>query len=322
MRVRAAAGPGDWLAAALALLVTATYALLVEFLQIYFPARTSSLNDVLAQSMGGAAGAAAWIVAGRLLTRRARLAWADPRSGGVVGQLLLVYCVGVLAVQTLPWDIETSPSALYHKLRDGPGDGRVALVPFADWPAPGAWVRLQTWAELVGLFLPAGLLAARLPAARRFPLVGVFAAGCAFALATEAAQVLVSRHPSTTDAIIGGAGVSAGFLAGLSRRRLGAVLIAVWLALMAVSHWQPFAFSSTPAAAHWLPFAETQDQNYLGALDNILSRAVMFAPRRRVRRIPRLLRPRRGFRRLRPRGRARTGATVPARPATRRRPNS
>ena len=277
LRVRKWPGPFDWAAGLFAVLATTLYALFVEFVQLYFPDRTSSLNDVLAQGMGSTVGAMTWLIAGRTLTRHARLAWADPRSGGVVGQLLLMYGVVIVAVETLPWDIETSPAGLYRKLRDGPGDGRITLLPFADWPGSSAGQRLQTWIELVGLFLPAGLLAARLPAARHFRVIEVLSAGLLLALACEVSQTLVSRHPSVTDVFIGGVGVLLGFLAGRTRQR-EAEFLAVWLAAMAVSHWQPFAFSVTPDATHWLPFAETQDQNYLGALDNILSRALMFAP--------------------------------------------
>ena len=278
LRVRNRPGPFDWAATFAAVAITTLYALFVEFLQLYFPSRTSSLNDVLAQGAGGFAGATGWLVAGRELTRRARLAWADPRSGGVVGQLLFGYCLGVLVVQTLPWDITTSPAELYHRLRDGPGDGRITLAPFADFPGPGTGIRLQTWLELVGLFLPAGLLASRLPAALKQGVGVVFAAALLFALATEATQTLVSRHPSTSDAIVGAIGAALGFLAGRARGPLVSILLLGWVGVLVFTHWRPFAFASELTAASWIPFADSQSQNYLGALDGILSRAIMFAP--------------------------------------------
>ncbi len=279
LRVRHRRGAGDWLAAGAAVAFGGLFATGVEFLQLFVPGRTCSASDILAQTLGSAVGAVGWLAAGPTLTRRTRELWADPRSGGSVGQLLLGYAVFVMLVQTLPLDILTSPTEVYHKLRDGAKDGRLTVVPFADFPGADPGTRVQTWLELVGLFLPAGLLASRFPRAGGWSRTEVFGAGVVFALATELAQVLVSRHPSASDVLVGGVGVLAGFAAGRGDRRLAFALAAVWLAALAVTHWQPFRFA-LPAAGgpSWLPFADAQRQDYLTAFDGLFARGVMFAP--------------------------------------------
>ena len=205
---------GTLIAAALLLPVCVLFPAAVEFAQLYFPGRSCSASDILAQSLGAAVGLALWAAAGQALTDRLRRAWADPRAGGVAGGVLLAYLAFTLLVQTLPLDVMTSPADVYRKLRDGPSDGRVNLIPFADRGNTDAGRKLQNWLELAGLFAPVGLLLTRMPwPAARSPGV-VLLAGWAWATVTELGQVVVSRHPSTTDTLVGAAAVGCGWTAG------------------------------------------------------------------------------------------------------------
>ena len=249
----------------------------VEFLQLYFPSRTCSASDIIAQGSGSAVGVLLWVIGGQAATDAARRAWADPRAGGPAGQLLLLYAGFIVLVQLLPLDLTVSPAELYHKLRDGPTDGRVALVPFADARPAGVAKKVQDWLELAGLFLPAGLLLARVPQ-WRVSGAAALGIGLAAALATELGQVAVSRHPSTSDVVAGGLGVLAGWAAGRASPAVRLTLMGWWLVVLAYTHWQPFVFAATPARPSWVPFADAQAQNYFGALDHILERLVMYVP--------------------------------------------
>ncbi len=187
--------PGRWgtRLAALALLpACALFAAAVEFAQLYFPGRTCSATDIVAQSLGSALGLAAWLVAGAGVTRRLRAAWAGPCLGGRPGQRVLAYCAAVALLQMMPLDIDTSPGDLYRRLRDG--------EPQAEgWVAPLA---------VAALFLPAGVLLAAVPS--RGGGLGAFGVGFALAAATEAGQLVVSRHARASDVMIGAAATAVG----------------------------------------------------------------------------------------------------------------
>ena len=279
---------GSLVAAAFAWPACVGLAVGVEFAQVFIPGRTPSGNDVLAQGLGAAAGVAAWLVAGPRLTGFARRALADPRGGGAVGRLLAGYLLFVAVVQLLPLDLSVSPGRAYRRVRDGD----VTLAPFGELSgttgAPGSdpWSKVQNWLELAGLFLPAGLVAARLPgrAWRTWAgLPAVAAAGLAAGLVTEAGQLLVSRHPSTTDALFASVGVTAGWAAARAVRpvTVEAALVhgQLWLAVLAVAGWQPFDFGGPGGhGVNWLPFADAVSGEYLGALDALLRRTALFVP--------------------------------------------
>ena len=251
----------------------AGFAAAVEFGQLYFPGRTCSASDIVAQTVGSAAGVLAWVGFGQPLTDAGRRAWADPRAGGAAGQLLAGYALFVLLVQLLPLDITSSPADLARRVRDG----HATLVPFADIPAGAEWARAQHELEVFGLFVPAGLVLGLVPAAAGRPRL-VAGLGLAAALATEAGQLVVSRHPSAADVLAGGLGLFAGWAAVRYFNGLVWPLAAGWLAVLAVTHWQPFAVAPSAGPVEWVPFADAQAANYLGSLDRVLGRAALFVP--------------------------------------------
>ena len=266
----------------------------VEFAQLYFPPRNSSASDILAQSLGSAVGIAAWLALGQRLTDAVRRAWADPRAGGAAGRVLLGYLVVSLLVQMLPLDIEVSPGKINRRLKTG----YVTVVPFAELTRsdggtiPDPWRKVQSWVELAALFLPAGLLAARLPGWWWRGWLGVptvAVAGVAVAAVTEAAQLFVSRHPSVTDALVGGAGALLGWTVARVMGRLAAgpgisldaavVLGQLWFWVLLGVSWQPFDFGpARPGAVVRVPFADLEVKDAFAALDATLERGVLFLP--------------------------------------------
>lgn len=176
----------------------------LEFAQLFVPERTCAGSDVWTQGLGAAVGMLAWVVAGKELTRLAGRAAAHSKYGGQAGGWLAAYLLVIVVVQMLPLDLSASPADVYRKLRDG----KVVWVPFTE-PIDAEAVR--KWLAVVALFLPAGVLAARLP---RLAAGEAVTGGFAFALLTEMGQLLVSRLPSTTDVLVGGSGAAVGLWVG------------------------------------------------------------------------------------------------------------
>lgn len=176
----------------------------LEFAQLFVPERTCAGSDVWTQGLGAAVGMLGWVGCGDRLTRLAGKLAAHPKAGGRAGGWLAAYLLVIVGVQMLPLDLTASPADVYRKLRDG----KVVLLPFAE-PVDAAAGR--KWLALAGLFLPAGVLAARLP---RLSAAEAVAGGFVVALLTELGQLLVSRQPSATDVLVGGAGAAVGRWAG------------------------------------------------------------------------------------------------------------
>ena len=266
-------------------------ALGVEFAQLYAPGRSCTLADIVAQSFGSLLGLIGWLLLGTRFTNLVRRAWNKPRAGGAVGKMLLAYLGVIVLIQMLPLDVSPSPKMVYDRFRDG----RVEVVPFASWSQLNVTItgKAGTACELIGLFLPAGLLAARLPGrfARKwsdFPLVAFTSFG--FALLTECGQLVVSRQPSMTDALWGMTGGSFGWFIGRGLQAIRTepgialepvlILSQFWLALLVVANWHPFQFANgfRQGVTNWVPFADSTAKNYLAGLDEILLKTVLYLP--------------------------------------------
>jgi len=99
----------------------------IEFTQIFFPPRTVSLNDILAEGIGTVVGIAAWWMIGtRVITWLAT--WRDARGPlDIFGRANFLYLFFFFAYNLLPLDLTISPVEIYHKWHEG----RVLLIPFS-----------------------------------------------------------------------------------------------------------------------------------------------------------------------------------------------
>ncbi len=232
----------------------------IEFGQLWFPHRTVSQNDMLAESIGSCVGIVGWFVLGRKINAWLRRFFSrqtaahDWRLG-----LLRLYTVGLLVYMALPFDVAVSPEEIRRKIEAG----RVSLIPLASISGvlEGLW---QLGMDVV-LYAPIGLL-------MRLRGVGVGDAGPMRSIPHAVGWVLViaggielvqlfifSRVVDTTDlvtAVVGGwfgaalAGPlsrywrdQAGYGSGLSPAlRLGVVMVGVGLYMLplAASFWYPF----------------------------------------------------------------------------------
>jgi VanZ family protein len=270
----------------------------IEFTQIYFPPRTVSMNDILAETAGGLIGTAAWLAVGQRVTRWARGLWAAWGARNLAARLLPGYLAFLALVHLMPLDLTISPVEIYHKYRQG----RIILVPFAS-PVEGRFELFGKLLWQVAYYAPLGALLAALPTTRRPGVRRTLAIGFAVAGLNEFLQLFVyTRHADVNDVLTGGFAVLAGWWvagrvrrafeagsadAALSGRRgvlLGSLLCG-WAALLAVIAWQPFEVITDLglvrhrlASVSPIPFADLYQGSEYHAWDQVLHKTLLFLP--------------------------------------------
>jgi len=240
--------------------VVSLLSLAVEFTQIFFPARTVSLNDIFAETAGGAIGIAAWQLVGQEVTEWLRAFFAERARPSVVLRLLTAYVVGFFISQLMPFDITLDLGELAQKYREG----RVILLPFG-YLHPSKFLMLWDFGGDIVLNAPAGALAyvVLMKRDRHGARLRAFAAGFAFAALIELLQVFIfSRYADVTDLVTGSLGIVLGIALG---HRFGspatvpyaheptpgkirlwpAIGVVAWTAALLSYHWFPFNFTLT-----------------------------------------------------------------------------
>lgn len=266
----------------------------IEFIQLYFPPRVSSINDIAAESLGGTLGALIWLLGGQQLTIYARRTWTVFGSRGTAGLLLPGYLAVLSTVMALPFDFTIRPAELWHKYKEG----RVHLTPFAS-TGVSAFELADKHFWNAACFAPLGVLLSHLSgpiwrSGRSWSRVlglGLLVAG-----AVEFLQLfVVSRFCDVTDVLTGGPAVLAGWAIVLVHRRLCPSpsaatvlrwsLLAAWLGVLIFMEWQPFNFALNSAAARQrlhhvslLPFLDYYQGNYLHGLDEAVHKTLLFVP--------------------------------------------
>ncbi len=271
----------------------------IEFAQLFFPPRTVSLNDVLAEGIGAGIGVLAWHLTGPGLMRWVD-EWRDKRSGkSLPARLLYIYLFLLFGYNLLPLDLTISPVEIYHKWRAG----RVVLVPFG-YPFADPAQEIYALLADTAVWIPVGYLW-RLSAAGS-PL-SVWVRVTSIAALLEFLQLFVyTRVSDVTDILTAGVGAWIGVvLARLkpmgvrvpvprgagSSRRLGwraagplAALLA-WLAVLGLVFWYPFDFNLDPAfvrqrlmAFKRVPFEAYYFGTEYRAITEVLHKVVFFLP--------------------------------------------
>ncbi|MFA5866174.1 MAG: VanZ family protein [Phycisphaerae bacterium] len=225
----------------------------IEFVQIYFPARTVSLNDIFAEWTGGLIGIIVWFFIGDSVTVWAESLWEKHGQGDLAVKILAGYVVVFALYQLLPFDLTISPVEVYHKFKEG----KITLIPFGDFAGLSAYTLLVKTAVMI----PVGFLLLILSRRNKFSFAFVAILGFMFAAGIEFLQLFVySRYSSVTDILLGMAGICAG---GLLGRVYGPVAskplvhgrfwrytggpikftaAVAWIWLLAWSRWYPFNF--------------------------------------------------------------------------------
>jgi VanZ family protein len=261
----------------------ALFSAAVEFSQLFTVSRTCSASDIAAQSIGAAIGMTAWTLWGQAFTDRAREMWirADVNTAG---RLLIAYIALLAFIQTLPFDVSASPVHLYRKFRDG-GVHFVPFGEFAQQTEAKQWEIIGKLAKLVGLYFPAGLLAARLKGRiEKWSIVRVVLAAIVLGTGLESLQLVVeSRTASATDALVGAGGAVAGWYAARVHHEGLALLFAacwgiVWLAVMTPITQPPVGTPKleTPRPFDWMPGLPLESGDPLNTLEEMLTKLVLF----------------------------------------------
>ena len=253
------------------------FAASVEFAQLYVPVRTCAGSDVLAQTIGSAMGMLIWLVCGQWLTDEIRKA---TTGSGAAGRFLVGYVLLLGFIQALPLDLTLSPANAYRKFRDG----KVRAIPFGEFRSETgerAWERAAGLLKLAGLYLPAGLLAGCLPGRfwSRDNVCRVLLVAIALPVGIEAGQVLVeSRVSSATEALVGAIAAMAGWKLAKSNRSARDVWMfgLFWFGLLMVISWEPFQFPGPAQPFDWIPGMPLEGSNPLSALEEMLTKLVLF----------------------------------------------
>lgn len=270
------------------------FAASVEFSQLWFPGRTCSLSDIVAQAIGSAIGMFLWTMVGSTLTDTLKGSRHGATWQSTVGRLAIAY-LGVLVVaQLMPFDISVNGSDLARNVRNA------TIIPFGELNRVDVvepWSKVQSWLELAGLYFIGGVLLGSIPRAkakRRIPLGAlVLLSGLILGVLIETAQITIkTRSPSVTDALIGGSSLWFGWaLVQLTIQQaqgdgieLEAALIygQAWGLLLILINWNPFQFDMAIVSARWLtinwiPFANASERNYLYSLEQAIVKTLLFA---------------------------------------------
>jgi glycopeptide antibiotics resistance protein len=273
--------------------------LAIEFVQVYFPQRTVSLNDIIAESIGAAIGIALWWALG---DRALRWLQSLPLARGttnIAQRLLAVYLVALFGYNLLPLDLTISPVEVYHKWREG----KVIWLPFTTSYADGAQ-RLYDLVTDAAIWVPA---AALWQLAYRKARLQTWSLAVMAATVLELLQLFVySRVSDTTDIFTAAIGAALGVAlvraspepqgasasAGLRphRNRQGrawpwSIAALGWMAVLAFVFWYPFDFNldrnflrDRVAGLHRVPFEAYYFGTEFRAVTEVLRKALFLAP--------------------------------------------
>jgi len=263
----------------------------IEFLQLWFPARNTTFNDVGAETFGGIIGVGIWIVFGQDFTNRARSAWTNLGPGDWAVKALPAYVFCLVIVHGMPFDLTLSPSLIKKKYTDGfevdaaeSGAPTIAVTPYP------RQIFEKTLLN-IAYFLPIGALFAQMPGRgwRRTDSAGrVLGVGLAIAGGIEAVQLIVlSAGTYASDVLCGGLIVLGGWWLAIQQKplttRTWAVAAGAWALALALCYWAPWGFAPDRFAerlanGEWMPFADYYAGNYIAAFNRIINKTVLFAP--------------------------------------------
>lgn len=169
--------------AALAVLVAGSVlAAAIEFTQIYFPPRTVSLNDVVAEIGGTAIGCALALLFGRAFMRLLARAKSNDAQPGAA--LLWLYLLAYLGLSFFPFDFTTAAAVFEQKLATGGAGWWVAPINAVHLPRSV----LQVLVEVL-LTVPFGFALGRGSRRMRWPKAAML--GIGFGAVIEIAQLFL-----------------------------------------------------------------------------------------------------------------------------------
>ena len=264
-------------------------AVAIEFTQLFFPQRTVSQNDIVAEGIGALVGLALYGVLGERFEVWFDGFWHRQRQHDRVVKLLQAYLMTLLFFSVLPLDLTLSPVDIFHKWKEG----RVVLLPFSGLKGDWSQAVYETATD-IGIWIPVGMLwtlKAQITA-RRVMLMGLGAA-----TVIEFLQLFVySRVSDLTDIMLAGAGAVTGWaLVKILGYRIFQVvdwldryrpaLWGLWAMLTVGVFWFPFNFngaglneSAAIAAFTRVPFSTYYFTTEFHAINELLRKMGFFLP--------------------------------------------
>ena len=178
-----------------ALLVATVFA--IEFVQIWFPPRVVSQNDIFAGAIGSVAGVLLWWIVGRSMLGQIELFFLSP-PGLTKWKLLMNFgIIGLLIYNLMPLDILLSFAELHEKWEAG----SIRVIPFQDFPVGRK--ALLIFATACVRVVPFAFVATLQSGMRQAVLQGL-----SLAFLLEIVKVpIYSRPMSATDVVASGLGV-------------------------------------------------------------------------------------------------------------------
>lgn len=273
----------------------------IEFTQIFFPPRTVSINDIVAEGIGTVAGIAAWWIWGERLIAWMECWRAEQGPLEIRARLLSIYVFILYLYSLLPLDLTISPVEFYHKWMEG----RVVLIPFS-FPFPSRAQFIYDLLTDIATWIPVAFLwrgTASRPTGKQVWQRIVFAAAL-----LELLQLFVySRVTDITDVLTAMVGAQLGNLlfvrldpkgvtpSGTARDgdripvTSGLVwktfLLLAWIAAVGIVFWYPFdlrldrAFIHERLAfLHRVPFEIYYFGSEFRAITELLHKVLFFAP--------------------------------------------
>ncbi len=233
----------------------------IEFTQVFFPPRTVSMNDLVAESLGAIIGIVLWWTTGQKFIAWIS-GWAAARTrSGTTAYLLTAYMALVFGYNLMPLDLTISVVEIWHKW----GEGKLLLVPFSATYKSGAEQIYALLSDTI-IWVPAALLW-KLASTRSATAVVLRVVACAALI--EFLQLFVySRVTATTNVILAAVGATIGVLCarwfrpasdgaaantGAAPRPPTLLWIAAlggWLAVLAIVFWYPFDFRTDWGFVH------------------------------------------------------------------------
>jgi glycopeptide antibiotics resistance protein len=195
--------------AAVALAAAVLLSTVLEFAQALVPSRSSSIVDVLAETLGAGAGVVIWRFAARSIDRSVTDAYRFVRGVSYIDRVLLGYCALFGLAWLLPLDFTLRPNEIADKF-----EHKRLLLPFS--PSPDA-ISPAMLILTCALSIPIGVAAMRLAGRGRRPIATTVMLTVPALVALEAAQVTVFSRTTDATALIAAV---AGVLAGAAATRL------------------------------------------------------------------------------------------------------
>lgn len=267
----------------------------IEFAQLFFPPRTVSLNDLLAETIGSVAGIVLWHAFGTRIS-----GWvADLRSDGntALTAALSLYLLGYIAYSLFPFDFVVTSDELSARL----ANGRNSLLISTEAYSSVARCLLQLLLEIIAA-IPLGVFVARLTKSPHAPRIGIaLLAGATLGLLIEGAQLFlnsgvaqgISVLTRCAGAVLGAiifrrlmAARTIPFFGSRQKKRLLIILIApAYLAGLAIiQNWKINDWLSWENGlarlpqVHFLPFYYHYFTTETAALSSLLLISAAFAP--------------------------------------------